>query len=425
MKKIVTSVGLVAVGASGLQAVNISGITDDSPTKPWNASVSLRGFYDDNINTSSDGSKDMLGMEVSPSIGFAMSWPQTKVAIGYTYSFKWYERKPQGNSENYDQTHEVNAALDHAFSERYKASLSDSLAIGQEPDVLRAGNTFATFQRISGYNLRNYGSAALTAQMTPLVALRPAYNNAYYNYAQNGGNADNPSTAGVLNRIENAPSLDTLWTVTPTTFGVVGAQFREVDYTAGEEIGITGNGETVTSGDKNFREYYVYVGADTTFRPDLTASVRVGGQYVDYFNDPNGQNGWGPYAQASMRYIYQPKCYVEVGLTQDLNATDVTGVDNNSFTTSAESTSVYGSINHQITPKLRGSLLGQFQNSVFQGGLYDGETEQYFLAGLNFKYQFTPHFAGETGYNFDRLISDVPNRTYSRNRVYIGVSASY
>jgi len=427
MKKLVTSVGVVALGASGLQAINIPGITDDSPNKPWNVGIALRGFYDDNINTAPDGSKDMVGMEISPSIGFAMSWEQTKLTAGYTYELKWYERKPAGNSDNYDQTHIINAALDHAFSERYKGALSDSFVIGQEPDVLRAGNTFATFQRVSGYNLRNYGTAAFTAQMTPLLALKPAYNNAFYSYARNGGNADNPSTAGLLDRIESSPSLDTLWTITPTTIGVVGFQFRQTWYTGDEEIGATLNGP-VMSGDRDFRQYYIYVGADTAFRQDLTGSVRVGAQYVDYYHDPSGQDGWGPYAQASVKWTYNPDCYVEVGLTQDINATDVTGTGGgsaNSFTVSSESTVLYGSVNHQITPKLKGSLLGQLQNSYFQGGTFDGDSEQYYLVGLNFKYQFTPHLAGDAGYNFDRLDSDVPNRSYSRNRVYIGVSASY
>ena len=50
MKKIVASVGLVAVGASGLQAELLPGLTTESG-KPWTVSATLRGFYDDNINT--------------------------------------------------------------------------------------------------------------------------------------------------------------------------------------------------------------------------------------------------------------------------------------------------------------------------------------------------------------------------------------
>jgi uncharacterized protein (PEP-CTERM system associated) len=97
----------------------------------------------------------------------------------------------------------------------------------------------------------------------------------------------------------------------------------------------------------------------------------------------------------------------------------------NSFTSSAESTSLYGSINHRITQKLRGSLIGQFQNSEFNGGTLNNQSERYFLVGLNLSYQFTPHVSAELGYNYDNLDSDAPGRTFDRNRVYIGVTGSY
>ena len=114
-----------------------------------------------------------------------------------------------------------------------------------------------------------------------------------------------------------------------------------------------------------------------------------------------------------------------------MNATDVVGAGTSaatatsSFTASSESTSVYGSVNHKFTPKLKGSVIGQFQHSEFNGGTLDGESENYYLVGLNLSYQFTPHFSAEVGYNYDDLHSDAPGRTFDRNRVYIGVTGSY
>ena len=51
MKKIVASVGLVALGASGINAVQAQDVSSPPPEKPWNVSASLRGFYDDNYVT--------------------------------------------------------------------------------------------------------------------------------------------------------------------------------------------------------------------------------------------------------------------------------------------------------------------------------------------------------------------------------------
>jgi len=432
MNKIVASVGLVALSASGLQAA-VPGLTSDA-SKPWSVSASLRGFYDDNVNTSPSGpnKRDTFGFEVSPAVNLSFPMEQTTISLGYIYAFKYYDRKPIGNSDNYDQTHTLNAALDHAFSERYQISVRDSFAIGQEPDFLRTGNSFATFQRISGNNIRNYGSVTLNAQLTRLFGLEVGYSNSYFDYEDEGGDATSPSLSGLLDRIEHTAHIDARWVLQPQTVGVFGYQFRQANYTGNEEIGVTSSLASVMSRDRDFREHYVYVGVDHTFRPDLTGSVRVGGRYIEFYNDPTGNgNGWGPYAVANLRWTYAPESYVELGLSHDINATDVVGggTDQSSFTSSAESTVVYGSVHHRFTPKLHGSLLGQFQNSEWSGGSFNGQTEQYYLIGLNLTYQFTPHFSGEVGYNYDKLVSvkgtDGSDRSFDRNRVYIGVTASY
>jgi len=49
---------------------------------------------------------------------------------------------------------------------------------------------------------------------------------------------------------------------------------------------------------------------------------------------------------------------------------------------------------------------------------------------LNLSYAFNPNLSAEVGYMFDRLDSDVmysltTDRSYSRNRVYIGLRAAY
>jgi hypothetical protein len=47
------------------------------------------------------------------------------------------------------------------------------------------------------------------------------------------------------------------------------------------------------------------------------------------------------------------------------------------------------------------------------------------MLGLNLEYRFTPNWATEFGYNYDRLDSDLPFRSFTRNRVYAGVRATY
>jgi hypothetical protein len=444
MKRIVASVSLVAIGASGLQAGLMPGLTTESG-KPFTASATLRGFYDDNINTWANDAalpagyqRSSTGFEISPSLQFSFPWEQTSLSFGYVYSLKYYENKPVNNTDNYDQTHQFNAAFTHAFSERYQFRVLDSFVIGQEPDMLRAGNTFDTFQRISGFNLRNYGEAVLSAQITPKLATEVGYANTYHSYADNqpfmdeNGNVSYGSLSGLMDELDHVIHLDLRYQIQQETTGVVGYQFREADYIGDQAIGgyynyATGNFTAVMSDERNARSHYGYVGLDHNFRPDLSGMFRVGARYTDYYNDPSGESDVSPYATASLRYTYLPESYLQAGLSYDYSPSSVFTVDHTgNMTLNAQSGTIFASLTHRILPKLYGSILAQFQNSSFYGGTVDGQDEQYYLVGLNLQYRFTPNFSAEVGYNYDNVQSNVAIQPgYDRNRVYVGVTGSY
>ena len=452
MKRIIASVGLVAVGASGLQAALLPSMTAESG-KPWTLSATLRGFYDDNYNTMPDNAvlpagqhRGAYGFEVSPGLTFNLPMEQTTLSFGYVYSLKYYEYKPLNSTDYYDQTHDFNAALTHAFSERYSISVKDDLAIGQEPDLLRAGNTYNTFQRISGSNLRNYGSIDFLAQLTPEFGIELGYANTMYSYADNQITYSaptvpqplgqvSPSTSGLLDELDNVAHIDGRYQLQPQTVGIVGFQFRETDYTGNQPIYIDYVNQKIDNSDsRNARSFYGYVGLDHNFRPDLSASVRGGAYYTDYYNDPTSQNQASPYAMFNLQYTYLPESYLQLGASYDysessaFNPNGATG----SLTMNAQSATVFANLRHRITPKLYGSILAQFQNSTYYGGSINNETDKYYVIGLNLQYRFTPNFSAEIGYDYDKLDSQVNyfgaaggTGSYDRNRVYIGVTGSY
>src|SRR5688572_3099974 len=125
MKRIVASVGFVALGVSGLRAQDAGALSVMQNSKPWSASLSLRGFYDDNINSSRSDKVEAFGFEVSPSVGVGFYTDRTAGTLGYTYSGKWYDERPDGNTSNWDHTHIFDAALQHSFSSRARLSVSD------------------------------------------------------------------------------------------------------------------------------------------------------------------------------------------------------------------------------------------------------------------------------------------------------------
>ena len=440
MKTIVASVGLVALGASSLQAMDAGMLSDTG--RFWSVSATLRGFYDDNINTIPSNaslppgsSRASAGFEVSPAIFLSFPLEQTSIGLSYVYDFKYYDNKPQGQTENYDMTHVFNAAVNHAFNERYQVSVKDSFAIGQEPDILRAGNTYNTFQRIPGDNLRNYGVIDFSAQITPLFGADVGYGNTLFNYQANQWTVGSfgeisASNAGLMNTMDQTIHLDGRMQIQPQTIGVLGYQFRSMDYTANQPIGGNINyPSTITMSDaRNVYAHYGYAGLDHNFRPDLTGSFRAGASYNDYYNNPGqSQNNWAPYAMVSLRYTYNPGSYLEAGFTYDFTTgnTFSQNITGNNITMGAYAASLYGSLHHQITSKLAGSLMLQYQNDQYYGGTLNNESQNYFLVYVGLEYQFTRYFSAQVGYDYDHAWGDLPNSKYDRNRVYIGVTASY
>jgi len=189
---------------------------------------------------------------------------------------------------------------------------------------------------------------------------------------------------------------------------------------------------------RNNYSHSIYAGLDHTFRSDLTFSGRAGIQIVDYYNAPAGNpgNSVTPYADLSLNYAYTQGGSLVVGFRNSHNQTDLgaTPVVIGTVQTSANitldevSSTAYLNLTQTLTPispNLVGSVSFQYQNSKFESGPYGGETDNFYLLGLNLTYQFTHWISTELGYNYDLLDSDVPNRGYYRDRVYIGVTATY
>lgn len=440
MKRIAASVGLVALSASALHAVDGGGLSSLQSTKPWSVGASLRGFYDDNINTSHSDRVDSFGFAASPFINVGWAGEQTSVNAGYTFSAKWYDERPDGNSTDWDLTHTFDIALQHAFSPRYQVAVQDSFVIGQEPDVLRAGDTYATFQRIPGDNIRNYGSIVFNAEITPLLGLEVGYANAYYNYADDNpevedvtGQVIRASNSGLLDRLEHAAHIDSRWHIQPQTVGIIGYMFGMNDYTADEAIqgvvsppGAPGS-PVLMSDERNSRSHYFYGGVEHSFRPDLSGSLKAGAQHIDFYNDPSDYSSWSPYVVASLRYFYSAESTASLGFTYSRSASDVIGDSVGDFVYDTDTATAYASVTQRLLPRFFVTLVGTYQHSMFNGGgsTYDDQADDFFLLGVDFGYKFNPYLSAHVGYNYDQLCSDIPGRGYDRNRVYVGLTAVY
>ena len=208
----------------------------------------------------------------------------------------------------------------------------------------------------------------------------------------------------------------------------VGGKYGQVVYLSDEIIAFNSvTGAPYHSDSRNNRSYYGFVGAQHEFLENLVGSFDIGAQYTTYYDDSGAGNSLGPYADASLIYTYASGSYLQFGLSQTRNATDAVGVNSQGqITQDQESTVVYASINHSITPKLVGSVVGNFQYSIYNGGSVNNQTADLYDLGLNLTYNFTRHFSADAGYNFDwYTTASSLMQDYTRNRVYLGVTATY
>ncbi|MBI2946399.1 MAG: outer membrane beta-barrel protein [Verrucomicrobia bacterium] len=427
MKRLLTSAGLVAFGAANLQAQHAAAphLTSIQTTKPWSVSASLRGFYDDNYVTRPSNSPtglsktDSFGFELNPSVGFNWVLPQTYVGLSYSYGLRYYEDR---ESNSADHTHQADLKISHAFSEQYKLDVNDSFVAAQEPELLaKPGGGIPVPIRVEGDNIRNTATANLNAGLTEKLGALIGYSNTYYDYEKTGIG----SLSALLDRTEHLFTINGRWQAMPSTVGILGYQYGMNHYDEDQIIGFAGVGGPPVRGDaRDSTSHYIYAGADHSFNPQLNGSLRAGAQITDYDNVTTDSKVI-PYADASATWTYNPGSYVRLGVRHTRMATDVALITAASPTLDQEATTAYGEVNHKITAKLNGNLIAQYQHGSFEGGAADSKAEDLFLIGLNVSYEINKFLAAEAGYNYDRLDSDLEDRSFTRNRVYIGIRATY
>jgi hypothetical protein len=430
MKKFFVSMGLAAAGTTGLHADYAPDIAPMDTPKVWSLSGTLRGFYDDNYTTT-PVAQGSYGFEVSPSFGLNIPMQQTEFGLRYTYGLYYYQERLEQDQDPVDQTHQLDFWLAHAFSENWNAKLEDSFVMAQEPELLAQGSATAIPFRVDGNNIANSGVLTVNTDWTRRFSTVFTYQNKFFDYENSGGTALDPSLAGTLNRIEQYFSLDFQWHVAPLTTLLIGYEYEQVNYTGGEAIAEfeptpSGPLTIYRSSSRDNYSHIGYVGVQDAILPNLNISAEVGAQYTDDYND-NNATSLGPYVNATLTYTYTPGAYAEMGVNVTRNATDEVSVNpnNGSLTLDEQSTLIYASINHNITPKLLATLIGQIQFSTYNGGAIDNDAETLYSVGLNLNYNFTQHVSAEVGYNFDHDDSSVAGRSYIRNRVYVGVTGTY
>ena len=444
MKNSVLTTSLVAVGLLSVPAAQAQ-----RQDKPWSVSASVRGFYDDNVATTATtvvpGPQESFGLQFRPSISYYIDSGATSFSASYGADVRYYENR----SDSTDYQHDATLLLAHSFSEAHKLSISEQFVAAQEPELTDAGTVF----RSVGDNYRNTFRIGHEAELSRLISVEISYRNTYVDYEQDEADItrsqvgsppppappllDNgyASFSSLLDRWEHRFGTDLRWQVQPQLRALVGYMYDIRVNTsdaalAGPTGGPGGNPaqRVVLPEERDSRSHFLYVGADKNFSPQLSGAVRVGAQYTEYPNSFAGaqNNVVNPYGDASISYEYRKDSSFTFGIRHDRAQTDVAVTGGNANPTlDAENTTLYGTLSHAFTARLQGDITARYRLSQFEDGAADNSRESYAIIGTSLEYAINPFLTAEAGYSFTRLDSDLANRSFSRNRVFIGLRATY
>lgn len=399
MKNLIRAAGALSLGAASLALSNCA-LASEGGEKPWTASASLRGFYDDNIFTSNAAEISSWGFDVSPSLTYGRTVDNTTFDIGYTYVARWFENRP---GSSWDQNHNASFNLEHVFSPRVKTSVSDVFVSAQDPQQALIGQVL----RAEGDNINNSAAANVSLAVSEQLDATLSYRNNFFDYSS-------PLFSNSLNRVEHLPTLEFNYLTTPSTSVGLGYQFGIFDY---DFAGLS----------RDYNSHVVYAGVRHNFTQSFFGSVNIGAQITDY---DAAASDTTPYLDGKLVYQYTTASEVVLNVRHTLNATDVfLDGAGNLLAANQQTTMFRVSWGHAFTAKIKGTLIGQFQNSEFNGGAADGGSETFWTLGASASYALTPHLALDASYFRDSLNSDPTalgyDRGYERNRVFLGVRASF
>jgi hypothetical protein len=433
MKRIITTAGLAALGAASLAPSFAQGVG----TKPWNVGATLRGFYDDNYMTFSkktqDAAKitapgfqeDTFGFTIAPDAAFNWKTDQTTVGLSYIYTLTYFADR---SSPHDDQSHQANAKLSHAFSERYNIDVSDSFVIAQEPSILEpTAIGVALPLRTAGDNTRNTARINFDGRLSEQVGFDVGYNNTIYDFEQDGSNFAVGSYSAVLDRMEHLFYTDLNYQIQPKTTVGLGYQYGIIDFTSKDTAGFA-PGFGLYRGDARDQEsHFVTANARHNLNAEVDLSGKVGVQFTSYENRFISKDKVSPYAEAGVRWRFADASSIQFNLRHSRSATDVAADSFGSVVADAQATSATVAFSYAITPKIRLDAMAMYQHADFNNGGGGSQADDLFFGSLVATYQFTNYLAAEVGYMYDRLDSDLlaGARSYTRNRVFIGTRLTY
>lgn len=368
--------------------------TGNFAKSPFHVSVAVREGYDDNIYTTTNSRVGSFFTNASAILDYTFGSPRTRFDLQAVAGGSYYYYRPFG--QDYDVNTSLTLGLEHHATPRLTLSANAYVTYQTEPDL--NNNVLGVNRRVGNYF---YTADKFTAsyQWAPRFATATSYTFGAINY-------DDSSIGAFEDRYEHTFGNEFRFLVLPTTTLVGEYRFEIVDFDVAPRDSTT---------------HFVLAGIDHTFNPRFNISVRAGAEFRDIDNFGERTS---PYAESTLRYAAGKRTSLEWTARYGLEEPDVSGSP--SRTTFRTGLSLSYAIASRITAT--GSVFYEHDDndgvltSTFFQPQFDENTVD---IGIGLRYDINRVFALLAGYNFTEVFSDIPLREYYRNRIYLGLNATF
>lgn len=362
---------------------------------PVQVTVTTSAGYDENASTTNNQQGSVftsIGVGLNYHFGTSRTLANLSTGTGFTYN-------PDLDSNKYDPDLNLSLTVAHQVNLRLTVNLAVSALYRSEPDF----SSNLTVDRRAGNYFSSQDSISASYQWLPRFSTVTSYSLATVQY-------DNDAVGFSQDRFDHSFTQSLRFLILPITTFVA-------DYSVFFS--------TYDGGDRDSHVQSVLVGFDHSLSARLHGSIRAGAEFRSTDNPLLQSNdGFSPHADASLSYIVGEKTSLSWSASY---GTQESYVEN----TGASVTFRTGlAASYAFTPKISGSLSGNYQHNENQGpelfpGFSFSFVEDSIDLALSFSYAINRYFSANAGYGHTEVDSDFGLRSYSRNRYFGGLSVNF
>ena len=362
---------------------------------PFHITASVRGGYDDNVNTATLDRQGSTFVNVNLALTYAFGSPRTSISLQTNGGITDYFDQPGGI--NYDFNPNVNFSITYKATPRLTLALTTYAAYQNQPDFVDS----AGLNRRTGAFFYTTNKFSASFRWRPRFTTVTSYTLGTVYYAD-------PAQGDFENRFENTFGNEFRFLVWPTTTLVAEYRLGVITYVT----------DTLRDSLSNF----FLAGFDHSFSPRFNVSTRVGIEIRSYTNLDN--NKMDPYFEGILTYALGPRSSLSWNSRYSIEEPDI--IESQSRTTFRSG--LTGSYN--ITSRISATLAAYYEHDVNDASVSfffvsPAFTEDSLSLSISLRYAINHTWGAELGYDFTDVESGMPSFGYDRNRFYGGVNFTF